>query len=279
MKNMLFKILTAIIFVMSVCYVSIAKENKIETEPSVITIELKNASNCFGISVKDIDNKEAKELNVKNGVIVIGVEQSSSADKAGVEIGDVISVVNGSKVLNAREFNNIISRISNDVKTVKFDILRNKEKKTIIISNEKNTKNLAVGGQNIIVQRAIMRDGKHSINIVESKPFVFSMNGSIEVNDNGSYDKIKELEFKSMKLAVKYADKDEKKKDDVKKELQDTLGELFDLKQKSRSEEIEKLEKRMSELKKSVQDREKNKSEIIKNRFLELTGEKSNLDW
>jgi S1-C subfamily serine protease len=42
------------------------------------------------------------------GVIVVEVEAGSNAEKAGVEIGDIISAVNGQKINSSREILKII---------------------------------------------------------------------------------------------------------------------------------------------------------------------------
>ena len=63
-----------------------------------------------GLAVERLTTEVAKYLNVPftKGVIVVEVETGSNAEKAGVEIGDIISAVNGQKISSSREILKII---------------------------------------------------------------------------------------------------------------------------------------------------------------------------
>ena len=63
-----------------------------------------------GLAVERLTTEVAKYLNVPftKGVIVVEVEAGSNAEKAGVEIGDIISAVNGQKISSSREILKII---------------------------------------------------------------------------------------------------------------------------------------------------------------------------
>lgn len=63
-----------------------------------------------GLAVERLTTEVAKYLNVPftKGVIVVEVEAGSNAEKAGVEIGDIISAVNGQKINSSREILKII---------------------------------------------------------------------------------------------------------------------------------------------------------------------------
>ena len=63
-----------------------------------------------GLAVERLTAEVAKYLNVPftKGVIVVEVEAGSNAEKAGVEIGDIISAVNGQKINSSREILKII---------------------------------------------------------------------------------------------------------------------------------------------------------------------------
>jgi len=63
-----------------------------------------------GLAVERLTTEVAKYLNVPftKGVIVVEVETGSNAEKAGVEIGDIISAVNGQKINSSREILKII---------------------------------------------------------------------------------------------------------------------------------------------------------------------------
>jgi len=63
-----------------------------------------------GLSVERLTEEVAEYLDVpiRQGVIVVEVEKSSNAQKAGVEIGDIITDVNGQKIRSSREILKII---------------------------------------------------------------------------------------------------------------------------------------------------------------------------
>ena len=63
-----------------------------------------------GLAVERLTAEVAEYLNVPftKGVIVVEVEAGSNAEKAGVEIGDIISAVNGQKIYSSREILKII---------------------------------------------------------------------------------------------------------------------------------------------------------------------------
>lgn len=63
-----------------------------------------------GLAVERLTAEVAEYLNVPftKGVIVVEVETGSNAEKAGVEIGDIISAVNGQKISSSREILKII---------------------------------------------------------------------------------------------------------------------------------------------------------------------------
>ena len=63
-----------------------------------------------GLAVERLTAEVAEYLNVPftKGVIVVEVEAGSNAEKAGVEIGDIISAVNGQKISSSREILKII---------------------------------------------------------------------------------------------------------------------------------------------------------------------------
>ena len=63
-----------------------------------------------GLAVERLTTEVAKYLNVPftKGVIVVEVETGSNAEKAGVEIGDIISAVNGQKISSSHEILKII---------------------------------------------------------------------------------------------------------------------------------------------------------------------------
>jgi len=89
----------------------------------------------------------------------------------------------------------------------------------------------------------------------------------------------KRLERESRQLAQKYRKKeDEAEKTRLKGELESLLYEIFDCRQMNRKDEIERLEKRLTELRKANQERLASKEEIVQRRLDELLGEKG-MEW
>jgi len=64
-----------------------------------------------GLSVQNIDRFLAAYLNLPNiaGIIITNVEKNSSAEKAGLMVGDVITEVNGTGIRNDRDIYRIIN--------------------------------------------------------------------------------------------------------------------------------------------------------------------------
>lgn len=61
----------------------------------------------IGISGRDIDEKTAKQYNLVEGVYVVSVEQFSAAEKAGIKAYDIITEIDGKKITNMDELNEI----------------------------------------------------------------------------------------------------------------------------------------------------------------------------
>lgn len=61
----------------------------------------------IGISGIDLDEKTAKKNDLPVGIYVKEIETFSSAEKAGIKIGDVITSIDGTKISTMQELNNI----------------------------------------------------------------------------------------------------------------------------------------------------------------------------
>lgn len=61
----------------------------------------------IGISGRDLDEETAKANNLVVGVYVISIDEFSSAEKAGVKIGDVITKIDGKEIKTMEELNEI----------------------------------------------------------------------------------------------------------------------------------------------------------------------------
>lgn len=94
----------------------------------------------------------------------------------------------------------------------------------------------------------------------------------------GNRNAILELEIQSHALAAEY-NLGKKNKESIKKELTKTLGKLFELKEKERTETLKELEKEIAELRKSIKIRKQNKNEIIRRRIMDILGERDYFNW
>lgn len=118
-----------------------------------------------------------------------------------------------------------------------------------------------------------------------SLPSIYSIDGSgvsIVGEQHGSDNlrkRITELEMYSEVLSTKYLHADLSDKQKLSSQLKTTLSEAFDLRESQRKEEVEKLEKKLAELKESIQIRKQNKEQIVEERFRTLTGKGKYLKW
>ena len=87
----------------------------------------------IGITARGIDEEIAKANNLVPGIYIQSVEDFSAAQKAGIKAGDVITEVDGQKVLTMDELNDIKNKHNiND--EMKLKIYRNGEEKEITIT-------------------------------------------------------------------------------------------------------------------------------------------------
>lgn len=118
-----------------------------------------------------------------------------------------------------------------------------------------------------------------------SLPSIYSIGGNSEFMISGEREvselrnKISELELYSEVLGVKYQEADQADKQKLASQLKSTLSDVFDLRESQRKEEVAKLEKKLSELKESIQIRSNNKEQIVDERFRTLTGKGKYLKW
>jgi len=92
--------------------------------------------------------------------------------------------------------------------------------------------------------------------------------------------KIEEMEVRTEALGIRYEhSSSESEKQKIVSDLKGVLNQLFDMKEKSRSFEVEMLEKELKQLKESLNVRKQSKDEIINRRLNELIGKGDYLDW
>ena len=92
--------------------------------------------------------------------------------------------------------------------------------------------------------------------------------------------RIDEMEVRSEALGIRYEhSSSESEKQKIVSDLKTVLNQLFDMKEKSRTLEVENLEKELKQLKESLKVRKQSKNEIINRRLNELIGKGDYLDW
>ncbi|MFX0138634.1 MAG: S1C family serine protease [Candidatus Hodarchaeota archaeon] len=99
-----------------------------------------NRSFWTGLEVEDLNPLIARYLSKKNtkGVIISNIEPNSPAEKANLEVGDIITEVNDTIIRNTRDIWNIIENL--DIRggdMLKLKIFRNQEYITVKIRLEK----------------------------------------------------------------------------------------------------------------------------------------------
>jgi hypothetical protein len=92
--------------------------------------------------------------------------------------------------------------------------------------------------------------------------------------------RIDEMEVRSEALGIRYEhSSSESEKQKIVSGLKTVLNQLFDMKERSRTLEVEHLEKELKQLKESLKVRKQSKNEIINRRLNELIGKGDYLDW
>lgn len=92
-----------------------------------------------------IPSGQAVAMKLKtNGVMVVGTEKGLPARNAGLEVGDIITAVNGIKVLNTNHFEDIISK--SDGEKLSLSLKRGSKKVNAEIKAEKNSSGQLVCG-------------------------------------------------------------------------------------------------------------------------------------
>ena len=101
----------------------------------------------------------------------------------------------------------------------------------------------------------------------------FAYGGRVEKDEN-----IIELEIETQALAMQYKS-NKGNKDQIKQNLQVSLELLLDFKEERRQRELKNLELKIKELRKSIEERKKNKKEIIRRRMMDMLGESQYYKW
>lgn len=88
-----------------------------------------------------------------------------------------------------------------------------------------------------------------------------------------------ELEVEAELLALKIKNSDGSIQQKLKNDLTGVLNQLFDIKENRKETEIKQLERRLQELKESLQTRKQNKNEIVQRRIQEILGNSRYYRW
>ncbi len=86
----------------------------------------------LGVQMQDINEQLASAFNIPagQGAVVTKVLADSAAEEAGVQVGDVITAIDGEKLINADNLRNTIGLLMVG-QTIDLDILRNGQSKTL----------------------------------------------------------------------------------------------------------------------------------------------------
>lgn len=83
----------------------------------------------MGVSISDLNNDLKELYESKQGALILMVEKNSPAEKAGLQVNDLVLEVDGTKIKNSNELKNTIANISPD-KLVSVTYERDKKVKT-----------------------------------------------------------------------------------------------------------------------------------------------------
>ena len=84
----------------------------------------------LGVLVQPISERAKDKLKIKNGVVVIKVFKNSPAEKAGIDVGDIILAINGKPVKNPQDLAFEIQKLKPE-SNVEIKVLKNKQIQTI----------------------------------------------------------------------------------------------------------------------------------------------------
>ncbi len=95
----------------------------------------------LGVQMQDITVELAKAFNIDSnkGAVVTRIQQDSAADEAGVQVGDVITAIDGKKLINADSLRNTIGLLMVG-QTINIDIVREGKAKTLKATVKKTKK-------------------------------------------------------------------------------------------------------------------------------------------
>jgi serine protease Do len=84
----------------------------------------------LGVTIESLDSQLAEYFGVKDGVLVKSVADGSSAQKAGLKAGDVITSINGTHVSETSDVNRALDRLENTGEFT-LDVVRDRKPQTL----------------------------------------------------------------------------------------------------------------------------------------------------
>lgn len=87
----------------------------------------------LGITIREIDAAMAKQYDLQEGLYVVGVSEFSSAERAGLKGGDLITKFDGKRIKTLEELK-AIKDTKNIDDTVKVEIIRDKKETTVSLT-------------------------------------------------------------------------------------------------------------------------------------------------
>jgi len=121
----------------------------------------------LGVTIQDLKGDLAEYYGVegKSGVMVADVVPGDPADKAGVKPKDIITKVNGKKIITSRDLTNLAAKLGVG-DTASLTILRDGKQKTLEVKIGKRPLTMAAASQN---QRK-QKEGEYGIEVTELTP-------------------------------------------------------------------------------------------------------------
>ncbi|WP_253764291.1 Do family serine endopeptidase [Flammeovirga sp. SJP92] len=163
----------------------------------------------IGVQIQDIDQKIADEAGLEkiSGIAVMGVNPQGAASEAGIEKGDIITMINNEEMSTVSELQEYIARkrpgdvvnvtVNRNGKEKSFDVkLKNKENTTDIVSAPKNSAE-AIEALNAEVQP-----------LADKKAAALGINGGLEITKLDPSSKLARAGIKEG-FIIMYVDREE----------------------------------------------------------------------
>jgi serine protease Do len=98
--------------------------------PDIESFIWRSSTNTLGVTVSDLSSQLAEYFGTKDGVLVTSVTEDSSAARAGLKAGDVITALNGSPIGTSSELRRRVQRLDGGDEFA-LDVIRDRKPTTI----------------------------------------------------------------------------------------------------------------------------------------------------